>query len=213
MIIVDIETTGLDPEQNGLLSIGAVDFIHPTVTFYGECRIREGERVEEEALRINGFSVDEIKDKDKQSTRDLLISFSEWLERRPIKMLGGLHIAAFDTPFLNKKALQTGVRLRLHRRSIDLHSIAYAKMQELGKIVPMTDGWSVMDTEFIFPFVGLPKEPKPHNALTGAKWESEAMSRLIRGESLLKQFSRFPVPPYLRQRTPKPSSASLRKQI
>ena len=68
----------------------------------------------------------------------------------------GCNIAAFDVPFLNKKA-QCGVRMRLHKRSIDLHSLAYAKMQELRKVVPLTDGWSVMDTDFIHPFCGLPK--------------------------------------------------------
>ena len=197
MIILDIETTGLDPELNGLLSIGAVDFLRPSETFYGECRIREGERIDPEAIDVNGFDLEEIKDKSKQTTRDLIISFDEWLKSRSIRMVGGLHISAFDVPFLNKKALQCGVRMRLHRRTIDLHSIAYAKMQELGKVVPMTDGWSVMDTDVIYPFVGLPKEPKPKNALSGAKWEAEALSRLMRGFGLVKELSRYPIPEYL----------------
>lgn len=203
MVILDIETTGLDAELNGLVSIGAIDFLRPQDTFYSECRIREGEKVEPEALAVNGFTFDEVKDKSKQSTRDLLIAFDEWLNSRPIKMIGGLHIAAFDAPFINKKALQCGVRLRLHRRTIDLHSIAYARMQELGKVVPMTEGWSVMDTDFIYPFCGLPKEPLPHNAFSGAKWEAESMSRLIKGKGLLKEFSRFPIPTYLKK-APKP---------
>lgn len=198
MVVLDIETTGLDAELNGIVSIGAVDFLHPTQTFYGECRIREGERIDPEALNVNGFTPEEVKDKNKQSTRDLLISFQDWLETRPIKMVGGLHVAAFDIPFINKKALQCGVRMRLHKRTIDLHSIAYAKMQELGKIVPLTDGWSVMDTDFIHPFAGLPKEPKPHHALAGAKWEAESLSRLMTGKSLLRQFARYPVPAYLK---------------
>lgn len=197
MIILDIETTGLDPELNGLLSIGAVDYLHPNESFYGECRIREGERIDPEAIDVNGFDVDEIKDKSKQTTRDLIIAFDEWLKSRSIRMIGGLHVSAFDVPFLNKKALQCGVRMRLHRRTIDLHSIAYAKMQELGKVVPMTDGWSVMDTDVIYPFVGLPKEPKPKNALSGAKWEAEALCRLMKGVGLLKDLSRYPIPDYL----------------
>ena len=197
MIVLDIETSGLDAEQHGLLSIGAIDFLHPSDSFYGECHVREGEKIDPQALEINGFTYDEAKDKTRQSTRDLLIAFNEWLESRSIKMIGGLHIAAFDVPFLNKKALQCGVRMRLHKRSIDLHSIAYAKMQELRKVVPLTDGWSVMDTDFIHPFCGLPKQPTPQNALNGAKWEAESLSRLISGKGLLKSFSRYPVPIYL----------------
>lgn len=142
--------------------------------------------------------MDECRDKNKQSTRDLIQNFENWLETRTIKMIGGLHIGTFDVPFFNKKATQVGLRSRLHKRSIDLHSITYAKMQQLGKVVPMTDGWSVMDTDFIHPFCGLPKEPKPHNALNGAKWEAESLYRLIYGKNLLKDFARHPVPDYLR---------------
>lgn len=202
MIVLDIETTGLDPDLHGLLSIGALDLSNPNEQFYAECRIREGEKIDSQALDVNGFTYDEARDKNKQSTRDLLIAFQEWLNARSIKMIGGLHIAAFDVPFLNKKSLQCGVRMRLHKRSIDLHSIAYARMQELGKVVPMTDGWSVMDTDFIHPFCGLPKEPRPHNALNGAKWEAESIHRLIYGKGLLKQFSRYPVPAYLQKKLP-----------
>jgi len=198
MIVLDIETTGLDPELHGIVSIGAIDMRNPDESFYEECRIREGEKIDDNALEVNGFTLDECRDRNKQSTRDLIQHFEEWMETRSIKMIGGLQVAAFDVPFFNKKAIQVGLRTRLHRRSIDLHSIAYAKMQELGKVVPMTDGWSVMDTDFIHPFCGLPKEPKPHNALNGAKWEAESIYRLMNGRDLLKEFSRHPVPEYLR---------------
>lgn len=198
MIILDIETSGLDPDDHGLLSIGAVDIGDPGQTFYEECHLREGEKIDQNALDVNGFTLDECRDKSKQTTRDLIQHFEAWLETRSIKMVGGLHVAAYDVPFLNKKATQCGLRTRLHRRSIDLHSIAYAKMQEIGKVVPMTEGWSVMDTDFIHPFCGIPKEPKPHNALNGAKWEAESLYRLMYGKSLLPQFSRHPVPDYLR---------------
>jgi len=198
VIVIDIETTGFDPEIHGIVSVGAIDMNEPSVYFYEECRIREGEKIDPNALEVNGFTLDDCKDKSKQTTRDLIMKFDEWMSSRSIKMVGGLHVAAFDVPFINRKASQCGIRMRLHRRSIDLHSIAYARMQELGKIVPMTDGWSVMDTDFIHPFCGLPKEPKPHNALNGAKWEAESLYRLMNGKNLLKEFARYPLPDYLR---------------
>ncbi len=198
MVVLDIETTGLDPEVHGIVSIGAIDVNNPEDSFYEECRIREGEKIDENALDVNGFTLDECRDKNKQSTRDLIQHFDAWLESRSIKMIGGLHIGAFDVPFYNKKSIQVGLRSRLRRRSIDLHSITYAKMQSLGRVVPMTDGWSVMDTDFIHPFCGLPKEPKPHNALNGAKWEAESLYRLMNGKNLLAEFKRFPVPEYLK---------------
>lgn len=197
MIVLDIETTGLDPDTHGIVSIGAVDISEPDEYFYEECRIREGEKIDPQALDVNGFTLDECRDPTKQTTRDLLQHFETWLDARSIKMVGGLHVAAYDVPFLNKKAVQVGLRMKLHKRSIDLHSIAYAKMQSLNKVVPMTDGWSVMDTDFIHPFCGLPKEPRPHNGLNGAKWEAESIFRLIYGKGLLKEFIRYPIPTYL----------------
>lgn len=199
MIVLDIETSGLDVAENGLLSIGAVDFLHPTKTFYKECRIRQGEKIEPAALEVNGFSMDEAKSKLKMSTRDLLKEFDAWLQSRDIKVVAGLHIAAFDVLFLVGKAAQCDVALKLHKRSIDLHSLAYARMLSLKKVVPLTDGWSVMDTETIFPFCGLPKEPNPHNALNGAKWEAESFSRLIHGRGLYKSFDKYEVPKYLKR--------------
>lgn len=47
---------------------------------------------------------------------------------------------------------------------------------------------------------GLPNEPIPHNALTGAKMEAEAFSRFIYGKSFFKEFENYPVPHYLLQR-------------
>jgi DNA polymerase III epsilon subunit-like protein len=197
MVILDIETTGLDPETHGLLSIGAIDFTRPRDTFYGECRIRRGEKVSQSALEVNGFTADEVKDPEKQSTEELIKSFELWMNRRNVKVIGGLHIASFDVPFLVTKAKQVKASLKLHKRSIDLHSLAYAKMLQLGRIVPLTDGWSVMDVDFIYPFCGLPREPKPKNALNGAKWEAECLARLIYGRKLLKSFERYEVPDYL----------------
>lgn len=198
MIILDIETSGLNSDENGLLSIGAIDFARPRDQFYGECRIRKSEKISQTALEINGFTSEEARDPCRQSTRELLQSFALWLSMRNEKVIGGLHISSFDVPFINHKAEQTRTPIKLHRRSIDLHSIAYAKMLQLGRIVPLTDGWSVMDVDFIYPLCGLPREPYPKNSLNGAKWEAECLARLIYGKKLLKQFERYPVPEYLR---------------
>jgi hypothetical protein len=43
-------------------------------------------------------------------------------------------------------------------------------------------------------FAGLGVESKPHNALNGARYEFEALCRIIYGKSVLPQFSSLPVP-------------------
>ncbi|GIU68698.1 MAG: hypothetical protein KatS3mg001_548 [Candidatus Pacearchaeota archaeon] len=49
----------------------------------------------------------------------------------------------------------------------------------------------------ILKYVGLSSEPKPHNALMGAKLSSEAFSRIIYGKNLLKEFEEYSLPFYL----------------
>ena len=60
MIVADLETTGLDSRKHSILSIGAMDFENQENTFYGECRIRENSEIDEEALRVNGFTREKI---------------------------------------------------------------------------------------------------------------------------------------------------------
>ncbi len=197
MVVLDIETSGLNPNEHGLLSIGAVDLMRPKEIFYIECRLRRGETYDKNALYVNGFDKQNIKDPAKPRPREAIDQFDRWLKQRSVKVIAGLHVAAFDVPFLNAKAEQTRSALRLHRRSVDLHSIAYAKMLSLKKLVPLTDGWSVMDVDSIYPFCGLPLEPTPHNALNGAKWEAECFYRLIYSKGLYAQFKNYSVPKYL----------------
>ena len=52
MIVVDLETTGVDPRKHSILSIGAVDFNNQENYFYGECRIREGALIDNYALAV-----------------------------------------------------------------------------------------------------------------------------------------------------------------
>ena len=37
MIVIDLETSGIDPMEHSILSLGAVDFDNPEYFFYGEC--------------------------------------------------------------------------------------------------------------------------------------------------------------------------------
>lgn len=61
MIIVDVESTGVDAKLCSLLSVGAVDFDNPTNQFYMECYAFPGAHIEKEALKVNGFKMEEIQ--------------------------------------------------------------------------------------------------------------------------------------------------------
>ncbi len=60
MIVVDVESTGVDPKLCSLLSVGAVDFDNPKNQFYMECYAFSGAHIEKEALVVAGFTMEEI---------------------------------------------------------------------------------------------------------------------------------------------------------
>lgn len=200
MIIVDVETTGVHPEKHAILSIGAVDFSHPEKQFYEECYIWEGAQVMQEgeeglngALLINGFTEENIRDKNKNSQKEIIEKFYAWVQTCEEQTFAGQNIS-FDLGFLTATAKREGINWYLKRRSIDLHTLAYAEYLKKSLPVPININ---LDTTLVY--VGLPEEPKPHHALTGAKLEAEAFSRIIYGKKLIKEFKQLPIPDYLIQ--------------
>src|SRR3989338_5668689 len=101
MIVVDLETSGLDPEKHGILSIGAVEFENPANTFYGECRLREGAIIDDEATKIHGFSEEQMRNC-KKSAKQLCEEFNLWSKRSEERTLAGQNLVSLDVPFLRK---------------------------------------------------------------------------------------------------------------
>lgn len=200
MIVLDVETTGLDPIASSIVSIGAVNFSAPDEQFYGECSVFEGATVEPAALELNGFTERDVTDRSKPSDGELVGRFKVWLDGIGDYTFGGLN-HHFDLLFLMESAKRGGVSIGLERgsdvlpkRIVDLHSVCYATMQIRGREVPTTDsGFSGLSSYQIYDYVGIPAEPHPHNALNGATWEAEALSRLLYGRALLDEFQTYPV--------------------
>lgn len=168
MIILDIETGGLDPSYNPMLSLGAID-LETGLEFYGECRASDWQVIEPKALEVNGFTEEEARDKSKITDVELYAQFKWWIGTFKLDpLIGGQQVGSFDLLFLKEihKELKD-VKWIFGHRSVDLHSIAYAKWKESLSL----DGILVK--------LGLQPEPKPHNALTGAKLEREAFKLLL----------------------------------
>lgn len=193
MIIVDVECSGVSPEKDSLVSVGAIDFANPNNRFYEECRIWDGAHVEKEALEVNGFSQEQITDPKKKTDREVVIDFLAWLENIEEKTLAG-HNPSFDRDFLQATAYRYHINWPLAHRTIDLHSICYFDMLKRGVPRPNVHGHSALNLDAVLRYVGIPEEPKPHNALTGALVETEAFGRLFYNKPfLLKEFSKYPV--------------------
>ena len=193
MIVVDVETTGVDPDRHSIVSIGAVDFLHPERRFYEECCIWDGAIISDEALVINGYTREEVVDTKKQSLEEILKKFFIWIEESEEHTIMVLH-PIFDLSFLDESAERYHLQLPFPKRSLDLHSICFAHMIKSGLIPPIINKHSAVNSDLIMQYVGIPTEPKPHIAINGALHEAEAFSRLLYDKNLLPEFAEYPLP-------------------
>lgn len=197
MIVVDIETTGLEPEKCGIASIGALDFSNSQNQFYLECRVPENALVSDDALKVNGFTREQLFDVQKSDIRNSIEKFFNWALRDIGDItLGGENIG-FDISFLKAYARALSIPWIFGYRSRDLHTTSIDVYEQNCVKFPMKNKVSALSLDETLKFVGLLEEPKPHNALTGAKMEAEAFSRLIFGKNLLLEYSQFKIPDYL----------------
>ncbi|MEX2368778.1 MAG: 3'-5' exonuclease [Candidatus Paceibacterota bacterium] len=193
MIVLDTETTGLDVGKNSLLSIGALELENPDNQFYGECRIFDGAVVHNQALEVNGFSQVEATDPEKPLPGELLKSFFMWSEGCMEKDIAG-HNVSFDTSFLLAEVARSDLKYPFSHRVVDTYSLAWIHMTQIGQEIPRKGGWSGIDSDFIFKYVGITEERGEHNALEDAKLTAEAISRLAYDKQLLGEYKKFSIP-------------------
>ena len=53
---------------------------------------------------------------------------------------------------------------------------------------------SALNLDAVLNYCGIPNEPEPHNALTGAKSHAEVISRLLYDKKLLPEFEQYHIP-------------------
>lgn len=164
IIVLDIETSGVDSDKNSILSIGAISW-DGKEKFYGECAPFEGAEITDRALEINGFTKEYIVNQ--QSLQNLMTQYSNWTNQFGDKyILAGHQIGSFDMQFLNKSAARTGVKLFHSYKSLDLHSISYFLFGES------------LTLHEIALKLGIEPEKEPHNALNGAICERNCLVKI-----------------------------------
>ena len=195
MLIVDTECSGLRPERHSILSIGALDFRNPDNRFYGECRVWDGAHIMEEALAVNGFTQEEATDSGKQSEAELMAAFLEWSQDLPERTLTGQNVP-YDRSMLRAAAERAGLNWNLAYRTIDVHTLVWMHIIKMSGVPPVDEEHkrSQLNSKAILNYCGLPKEPDPHNALTGALWHAEVTSRLLYDKKLLPEFAEYEIP-------------------
>ena len=196
MIAVDVESSGTEPYVHSILSVGAVDLQDPTRQFYAECRVWEGAKIENESLIITGFTREQINNSNTQSEAELVHQFIAWALEARNRTFAGQN-PSFDRDFLRYAAERAGhTNWPFAHRTIDSHSLAWMHMVTRGLTPPVDreKKRSALDLDAILVYCGIPMEPMPHNALTGAKSHAEVISRLLYDKKLLPEFEQYAIP-------------------
>ena len=194
MIALDVETTGLDPERCSIVSLGAVDTDEPENQFYDECGVWEGAHITDEALAINGFTKDELMRGEKKSEAELIRAFVAWATDRPQNTTLIAQNVSFDHDFVRAACKRAGVEFPFAKRTIDIHTLVWLHMTKQGVPTPAGKGHSLINLDFALRYCGIPEEPRPHNALTGALSHAEVFMRIAYTKKTLPEFSTFDIP-------------------
>ena len=148
----------------------------------------------DEALAVNGFTRAQITDTGKQSEADLIHAFLHWSDGLEERTLAGQNVS-FDRDFLKHAAERAGhTDWPFAFRTIDTHTLCYMHMVERGLQPPVQHKRSALNLDAVLNYCGIPQEPSPHNALTGALSHAEVISRLLYGRKLLPEFMQFEIP-------------------
>jgi DNA polymerase III epsilon subunit-like protein len=194
MLIIDVESTGTEEDIHSLVSIGAVDFLNPKRQYYKECRIFDGAEVMPEALEVNGMTEEEVRDPNKMSDKEMVEDFLKWVGESKSIMMAGHNPMGIDFDFIKATCKRGHLNFPFPHRTIDLHTVCFTHMMIAGIEPPMENGKSLLNSDRVLKYCGLPTEPKPHKAINGALYEAEAFSRLLKNQKLLPQFEGYKIP-------------------
>src|SRR3989339_107608 len=147
-------------------------------------------------LELEKMSKEEIRDSKKKSQKQVLEELYQWVQTCKEQTFAGEN-PFFDRDFIATSVKRENITWIVPYRTIDLHTVAYTYHLKKGLLPPLKEKRTAINLDYILTLVGLPEEPKPHNALTGAKMEAEAFSRLLQKKILLKEFEKYPIPEHL----------------
>ncbi len=215
MIVLDIETSGIDTGRCGIWQIGALELENPRNYFLEEGRIDDDDDVDVGALKVTGKTEVELRDRKKQSQKQLILNYLNWVCSRKEKIFLGQNVG-MDISFIQNKCIRYIImdkfREAQSQRAFDLHTLAQERYKEINGVYLLDErGKSKMNLASALEFCGLPderrlmhgdeikKQGKSHNALDDCKLEGECFSRLKYGRSTFKEFSKYKIPGELRK--------------
>ena len=158
IIIVDFETTGLNPRRHDIIEIGAIRVDQENLLeqdrFNNRVRIQNPNTVQPVAMQVNGYNADVWEDA--PPLAEVMEPFSDFIA-------GGVLAAwniTFEYGFLSEAFTRTNIPDPMDHHRIDIPTLAWLKF-------PRLEHFSQND---IAKILGLPPEPEPQRAITGADY-------------------------------------------
>jgi DNA polymerase III epsilon subunit-like protein len=213
MIVLDIETTGLTIRE-GVFQIGAFELENPNNYFFQDSRIDEDDEINENALKVNGKTREEVRDPNKQTQKQMIENFLEWAAQFSERIVLGANIG-FDIQMILGKCLKYRISERFNEivghKGLDILTLAQEEYFRInGKYLVNSKGVSGMSLAEALRFSGISdarigleftgeiiNQGKFHNALEDCRLEAECYFRIKFGKSLFPEYSGFKVPGYL----------------
>ena len=167
VVYFDLETSGLDPRENGVVGIAAFAVGNPELYFAARTKIGPEEFMDMEALAVNGERTIDVlhNNSHRLDGAHALGLFREWLAEvfpeAGSVMLCGWNVH-FDLAFLRAKYEGPRLRPTVGSRVIDLHSLV-ATMYP-GEV--RTD----LTSDKAAALLGVPLETRPHRIGSGMVW-------------------------------------------
>lgn len=202
IVSVDIETSGVSKTKSGIWQIGAIDLNEISRHFFQECRIDEEDEIvngtfSKPVLKYTMRTEDDFRDPKKQSQKQLLEDFFDWLRKKPTRNLLAQN-PLFDVGFLEVKAEKYNLEIPFHYRIFNLHDYAQLRYHNFRGKFLFKKGFSNMNTANILNFCGVRERRGAPNALEDAKLVGECFFRLVYGKNLFREFSQYEIPDYLK---------------
>lgn len=168
LAILDLETTGLDPQRDEIIEIGLVICDSKDFTIYDQWDIKiKPERPEDghpEAYKVNGYCEEDWKDG--VTLHQALVLLSERTEKATMLSYN----VSFDYGFLQAAYKKTGLRDPMNYHRLDLLTLAWSKIPH-----DKMQSWAL---KTVCSYLRIQPEPKIHRGANGAMKAYEVYRRL-----------------------------------
>lgn len=190
LIVVDMETGGLDAGRCALLGMGAVELVVADGRW--KCGLEwealiapgAGLEIDAKAREVNGWPSGRWADGEILTETAAARQFDGFLMLCGARHDAGWHMAGFcprlDHDFLLAWRARTGVEFHLPKHSLmdlqhDARSIMLARLAD-GCALPAR-----LTSDHVADYLGMPREERPHMPLAGARWAAAGWCRVLNG--------------------------------